>query len=83
MATDGPRQATFWPGTPIKDVPKKPEPRRLYGLAVGADWVTFLIERDRNGQRWKWCSRLRDGGHSGNRTEFLTWLGELRGVQAT
>lgn len=51
-------------------------------MAVGGDWVTFIVERDRNGERWSWCSRLRDGGHSGSRSEFLAWLAALEGVQA-
>lgn len=77
-----PRVATFRPGVPVREVPRQPEARRLHGLAVGDDWVTFLVERDRNGERWSWCSRLCEGGYSGSRTDFLAWLDELRGAQA-
>lgn len=76
------RVATFRPGVPVTNVPTKPEARRLHGLAVGDDWVTFLVERDANGERWKWCSRLRDGGFTGSRSQFLEWLAALGGVQA-
>lgn len=77
-----PPVATFRPGRPVRDVPLEPESRRLYGLAVGEDWVTFLAERTQHGERWKWCSRLSDGGHSGSRTEFIAWVGKLRGARA-
>lgn len=66
--------ALFRPGLAVTDPPRRPEPGRLYGLAVGEDWVTFVVDRAGN---WSWCSRLRADTGAGSRSAFQSWLAQL------
>lgn len=77
----------FRPGRAVTSVPHTPEAGRLYGMAAGSDWVTFCVDRVTrkvNGQRqvvseiWSWCSRQTSGMGTGDRGQFLAWLGHLQ-----
>lgn len=68
----------FQPGTPLRSPRQHLELNRLYGLAVGGDWITVIRRKD--AVHWR---SLR-AGHvgSGTRGSFEAYLDELRGQQA-
>lgn len=69
----------FRPGIPttLQTFPKRPIRGKLYGLPVGDDWVTVRLERDKSGETYHYCSRLRPGAFQGSRQQFLDWAGAL------
>lgn len=83
--------AVFRPGLPVTAVPRNPQHGQLYGLQVGADWVTFRVNKTfqrfegasvATSETWSWCSRLTPGAGTGTRSAFQAWCARLEQERA-